>query len=53
METRTAGKALIAGGTEAKVDREVYIYPNNWVEGNALEPVARSLMQIGVDGQVL
>jgi uncharacterized protein YecE (DUF72 family) len=35
-DARAAGKALVAEGTAAKVDRETYIYVNNRLEGNAL-----------------
>jgi uncharacterized protein YecE (DUF72 family) len=45
-EARAAGSALIAEGLAAKEKREVYIYVNNRLEGNALETIDEMLLTI-------
>jgi hypothetical protein len=45
-EARTAGSALISEGLAAKEKREVYIYVNNRLEGNALETIDEMLARV-------
>jgi uncharacterized protein YecE (DUF72 family) len=46
LEGRAAGSALISEGLAAKEKREVYIYVNNRLEGNALETIDEMLARL-------
>lgn len=42
-DARAAGKALVAEGKAAGPERQIFIYVNNRLEGNALETISAML----------